>query len=149
MSMKGLDGYFPNMQFELSSVSLSVHRSARSGTWSRELHCQQSQSWRPFLRPWPVLGCALCAAPGIWCTAPPCCCCTSCALACSRPTHSVTTPPPWLAGGAGEGGGNRFSSLFAEKQPVLKIICAGHTCRKGTCFVQLYLCRPKVQRVEA
>ena len=32
MSMKGLDGYFPNMQFELSSVSLSVHRSARSGS---------------------------------------------------------------------------------------------------------------------
>ena len=32
MSMKGLDRYFPNMQFELSSVSLSVHRSARSGS---------------------------------------------------------------------------------------------------------------------
>ena len=37
MSMKGLDGYFPNMQFELSSVSLSVHRSARSG--SRAENC--------------------------------------------------------------------------------------------------------------
>ena len=105
----------------------------------------------PALMPiFPALAsCGLCAAPGIWCTAPPCCCCTSCALACSRPTHSVTTPPPWLAGGAGEGGGNRFSSLFAEKQPVLKITCAGQECRKATCFVKLYLCRPKVQRVEA